>query len=94
MGAQGFAPQPFGAQGLAPQPLGAHGFASQLLPAQGAAAQPDAWSAITAPAGASAGASASLEQAAVAMVRPPITASMEASLVFFMGQTPFMSRTR
>jgi len=43
---------------------------------------------MAAPAGASAGASASFEQAAVAMVRPPITASMEASLDFFMGQTP------
>lgn len=89
--------QGFGAQGLAPQPFAAHGLASHDFPAHDAAAQPPsavlapAWSAITAPAGSLAESSA-FEHAAVAIDNPPITASIDASLIFVTGPS-FLVRT-
>ena len=100
---QGFAAQGLAAQGLAAQGLGAHFFAAHGLAAQFAAAQDAAahglasapvaaWSAMAAPAGASAGLSDCFEQAEVAIVNPPMTTSMEASLDFFMGFSPFVHK--
>jgi hypothetical protein len=97
LAAQGFAVQGFGAQGLAPQAFAAHGLASHGLPAHDAAAHPlsaalaPAWSAITAPAGSLAESSA-FEHAAVAIDNPPITASIDASLIFVTGPS-FLVRT-
>lgn len=80
--AQGFAPQ-----GLAEQPAAAQGFAAQPAAAHGLAAQPSAGADSSAGMTSSAvGSLGSLppEQALVAMARPPATASIDASLTFFM----------
>lgn len=100
--AHGFAAQGFVAQGFAAQDLGAQLFAEQDFPAQGLGAQrvaapapapaptPAAWSVIAAPSGGFDELSDSLEQAAVAIVNPPITASIDASFRFFTGIPPLV----
>ena len=85
--AQGLASQAAATQGLASQPAAAasSALAAQPAAAQGAAAQPAAAqpSAAASAAGAQLAALHTPEQAPVASDRPPMTASMLVSLVFF-----------
>jgi hypothetical protein len=94
LGRQGFAAQGLAAQGLAWQGFAAHGFAAHGFAAQGfavqglalqlAAGSPSAVTSPTASADGSAVSSAAFEQAAVAIDSPPMIASMDANLYFFM----------
>ncbi len=88
--------QPAGAQPAAAQPAGAHFAALQPAAAHDPAAQPEPLSALVIWSAAAEQSAAwqVCAQALVAMANPPATASMEASLVFFIMRLPRSDRRR